>query len=79
MLKDAAATSIYGAQAANGVILITTRRGAAGRTRFNFSTEMGVVANMKTWDVLTGPEWVQLQMEAHANRSEDTGAIARGG
>jgi TonB-dependent starch-binding outer membrane protein SusC len=74
VLKDAAATSIYGAQASNGVVLITTRRGASGATKFSFSSEMGVVTNMKTWDVLSGPEWVRMQMEAQANRSEDTGA-----
>ena len=79
VLKDAAATSIYGAQAANGVVLITTRRGAAGATRFSFQTEMGVVTNMKTWDVLDGPEWVRLQMEAQANRAEDTGASRASG
>src|SRR6185369_15068892 len=74
VLKDAAATSIYGAQAANGVVLITTRRGAAGATKFTFQSEMGVVTNMRTWDVLSGPEWVRIQMEAQGNRSEDTGA-----
>jgi TonB-linked SusC/RagA family outer membrane protein len=79
VLKDAAATSIYGAQAANGVVLITTRRGAAGATRFTFSTEMGVATNMQTWDLVRGPEWVRLQMEALANRSEDTGGTRQQG
>ena len=79
ILKDAAATSIYGAQASNGVVLITTRRGAAGNTRFTFSTEMGVVTNMQTWDVLSGPEWVRMQMEAQANRQEDTGGTRAAG
>jgi TonB-linked SusC/RagA family outer membrane protein len=73
VLKDAAATSIYGAQAANGVVLITTRRGAAGTTRFTFSSEMGTVQNLKTWDVVRGPDWVRLQMEAYANRAQDVG------
>jgi len=79
VLKDAAATSIYGAQAANGVVLITTRRGAAGATRFTFSTEMGVATNMQTWDLVQGPDWVRLQMEAQANRSEDTGGTRQAG
>ncbi len=38
VLKDASATAVYGAQAANGVLLITTKRGKAGKTRVNFST-----------------------------------------
>lgn len=39
VLKDASATAVYGAQAANGVILITSRKGASGRTRISFSTQ----------------------------------------
>jgi TonB-linked SusC/RagA family outer membrane protein len=79
VLKDAAAASIYGAQASQGVILITTRRGAAGSTRFTFQTEMGITSNMKTWDLVRGPDWVRLQMEAQANRSEDTGGTRQQG
>ncbi len=41
VLKDASATSIYGSRAANGVVLITTKSGKAGKTKFNFSTELG--------------------------------------
>lgn len=42
VLKDAAATAIYGARANNGVILITTKRGSAGRTSVNFSAKLGL-------------------------------------
>ena len=38
VLKDASATAVYGAQAANGVLLITTKRGKEGKTRINFSS-----------------------------------------
>jgi TonB-linked SusC/RagA family outer membrane protein len=41
VLKDAAGTAIYGSQGANGVILVTTKKGRGGRTRINFSTELG--------------------------------------
>lgn len=41
VLKDAAATSVYGSRAANGVILVTTKKGKAGKTRVNFTTEIG--------------------------------------
>jgi TonB-linked SusC/RagA family outer membrane protein len=41
ILKDAAATALYGSQAANGVIIVTTKSGKAGKTRINFSTEIG--------------------------------------
>jgi TonB-linked SusC/RagA family outer membrane protein len=73
VLKDAAATSIYGAQAANGVVLITTRRGREGATQWSFATEYGFVEDPKVWDVLTGPEFVQLMIESAGNRSVDLG------
>jgi TonB-dependent starch-binding outer membrane protein SusC len=73
VLKDAAATSIYGAQAANGVVLITTRRGASGRTQFTASSEVGIGRQIKTWDVVQASDWVRLQMEAEANRAVDIG------
>lgn len=41
VLKDAEAASRYGSRAANGVILVTTKKGRAGKTHFNFSTEVG--------------------------------------
>lgn len=41
VLKDAASQSIYGSRAANGVILVTTKSGRAGKTRFRFDTEVG--------------------------------------
>ncbi|MDQ2721285.1 MAG: TonB-dependent receptor [Bacteroidota bacterium] len=41
VLKDASATAIYGSRAANGVILVTTKSGKSGKTKINFSTEVG--------------------------------------
>jgi TonB-dependent starch-binding outer membrane protein SusC len=41
VLKDAASTAIYGSRAANGVILITTKKGKSGKTKFRFDTEIG--------------------------------------
>lgn len=41
VLKDASATSIYGSRAANGVVLITTKTGKSGKTKFNATTEVG--------------------------------------
>jgi len=73
ILKDAAATSIYGAQAANGVVLISTRRGNQGKTVFTFNSEMGYSRSIDTWSLVDGPTWVRLQMEANANRAQDVG------
>ena len=41
MLKDAAASAIYGSRGANGVIMVTTKRGTAGKTRIDFTQEIG--------------------------------------
>ncbi len=41
VLKDAASTAVYGSRAANGVVLVTTKKGKAGKTKLNFSTEIG--------------------------------------
>jgi len=70
VLKDAAASAIYGAQAANGVILITTRRGSAGDTQFNLNTTYGVSEELNRLETIGGPEWVQLQYEAFDNYNE---------
>jgi TonB-linked SusC/RagA family outer membrane protein len=64
VLKDAAAAAIYGAQAANGVILITTKRGVRGRTTFNVSSSIGLVDEIKRHDIIEGPEWARLQYES---------------
>lgn len=64
VLKDAAASAIYGAQAANGVILITTKRGNAGRTQFTVSSTFGISEELKRLDIIEGSEWVELQYES---------------
>lgn len=67
VLKDAAATSIYGAQAANGVVLVTTKRGRAGRTEFTFNTQVGSVDRIDTYDVLTSEQFLQNRYESLVN------------
>jgi TonB-linked SusC/RagA family outer membrane protein len=70
ILKDAGATAIYGSRGANGVILITTKRGKglkAGQLRFNFSTTQGISMPTKRPTPLSGPEWLQLYEEAWVN------------
>lgn len=67
ILKDADATSIYGSRGANGVVLITTKRGQAGRTRFqmNFSQGVGEVGNQL--DLLNTQQHVDMRIEALQN------------
>ena len=56
-LKDASATAIYGSRASNGVIIITTKKGQAGRPQVNFTANMYVNTPRKTVDVMTGDEF----------------------
>ncbi len=56
VLKDAAATSLYGSRASNGVIIITTKKGGKGKTKINFNTQMSVSAVGKKVDVMSGDE-----------------------
>ncbi len=68
VLKDAAAVAIYGAQAANGVVLITTKRGTDGPTRVEFSSSLGAVDQVERFDVLTSPEYARVLLEGEQNR-----------
>jgi TonB-dependent starch-binding outer membrane protein SusC len=64
VLKDAASAAIYGAQAANGVVLITTKKGKAGKTRFTFGVNSGFTNVLKKFDVLNSQEYVNARAEA---------------
>ena len=67
VLKDASATAIYGARGANGVILITTRRGDPGRVSFNFNAYYGVQEAWQTLDLLDAEQYANLRLEAFDN------------
>lgn len=57
ILKDASATAIYGSRAANGVIIITTKKGTAGKAKINFNTQMQISKISKKVDVLSADEF----------------------
>lgn len=67
VLKDAAASAIYGVRAANGVVLITTKKGAKGKPKVDVSAFRGVQNVPNDIDVLTTPQYVALYQEAYAN------------
>ncbi len=67
ILKDASAASIYGARAANGVILITTKRGKAGKTNFSLNYYTGIQQVSRPIDFLSSEELVDLINEARLN------------
>lgn len=66
ILKDAASTALYGSRAANGVVLITTKKGRAGTTQVNFSAYTGVqkVPQRGRPDMMNGQEFAQFKKES---------------
>ncbi|MGV9004425.1 SusC/RagA family TonB-linked outer membrane protein [Flavobacterium sp.] len=67
VLKDADATAIYGSRGANGVVLITTKKGTAGKTRFTGRLSQGVGSVTRFMDLLTTPQYIAMREEAFAN------------
>ena len=63
VLKDASSAAIYGSRAANGVVLITTKKGVAGKTSITYNGYVGVQQVAKKMDVLSAQEYMQVQNE----------------
>jgi TonB-linked SusC/RagA family outer membrane protein len=70
VLKDAASAAIYGSRAANGVILVTTKRGQSGRVQISYDGYYGVQNVYKMPDLLTAKEYMQIQDEINFNTSQ---------
>lgn len=71
VLKDASATAIYGSRGANGVVLITTKRGQEGKTRIEFSGYAGTMNAWNRLDMMNADEFATLRLEAYANDGVD--------
>ncbi|MBD3581296.1 SusC/RagA family TonB-linked outer membrane protein [Flavobacterium selenitireducens] len=67
ILKDADATAIYGSRGANGVVLVTTKRGKAGKTRFTAKFASGLGSVAKFTKLLNTQEYVAMREEAYLN------------
>ncbi len=63
VLKDASATAIYGSRGANGVVIITTKSGSAGKPRIEYSGSFSTNSIIKKESLLSGYEFVKLQKE----------------
>jgi TonB-linked SusC/RagA family outer membrane protein len=70
LLKDASATAVYGARGANGVLIITTKRGVAGKPKISTKLESGMTGLTKTPDMLDGVTYMKLLNEAKTNMGE---------
>jgi len=67
ILKDAASTAIYGSRAANGVVMITTKRGAEGKAEVNLNVTSGVSAITRKLSVLNASQYRQLILDSYTN------------
>ena len=74
VLKDASATAIYGSRGANGVVLITTRKGKVGRDKVEVLANVGVAEVTKTLNMLSPLEYAKFQNLSYANARKYDGA-----
>ena len=76
ILKDAAASTIYGANGANGVIIITTKSGKKGKTQANLSVSAGASAFINQMQLLSGPQYYMLKRETLINDGQTAAAAS---
>jgi len=70
VLKDASATAIYGSRASNGVIIITTKKGAKGKLKVDYDAKFSLSEAFKKIDVLSGDEYRALINEKYATNAD---------
>jgi TonB-linked SusC/RagA family outer membrane protein len=70
VLKDGSATAIYGSRAANGVILITTKRGSDGKAKVSYNTSMGFNEEVERFQLLNGDQFVTIANEKRSNAGQ---------
>lgn len=78
ILKDGAATAIYGSRAANGVVLITTKKGSKGSVKVNYDGFVGIASTAKTHDLLSGEQFTEIANEKYATWGIDPAAVYDG-
>ncbi|PSR54856.1 SusC/RagA family TonB-linked outer membrane protein [Adhaeribacter arboris] len=64
VLKDASSTAIYGSRGANGVVIITTKRGVPGKVNITYDGYFGVNKIINQYDVMNGPEFAEYKRES---------------
>ena len=79
VLKDAASTAVYGTGGANGVLLITTKKGAMGKTRFSFSTKNSWKFEPESMPMLGGNDYVAYIQDAIWNSANAQGLNGQAG
>jgi TonB-linked SusC/RagA family outer membrane protein len=71
VLKDASAAAVYGSRSANGVIIITTKKGTSEKPVFNFSGKYGISNPVKLIEMLDGPEYIQKVIDFWQAKGQD--------
>ena len=79
VLKDASATAIYGSRGANGVVLVTSRRGRSGRTRITYDTYAATQAATKKVNVFDAAAYAEYKREAYRTAGLYNAALCTGG
>jgi TonB-linked SusC/RagA family outer membrane protein len=72
ILKDASATAIYGSRGANGVVMITTKRGAQGKFLINFSASSGMASAIKKLDLMNARQYAEYRNDVIKNTNPGT-------
>lgn len=82
VLKDVSATAIYGSRGANGVVIVTTKKGNRGKTQIKYGYQLTYSAPSKKLDVLNASEWARLQKDYFYNKGgytdEEIAALGKG-
>lgn len=79
VLKDASSTAVYGIRAANGVIIVTTKRGQAGRPKVSFNSNFGVTKATSLQRGLSSYQWAEMRNEAVRNEIDGLGETSLAG
>lgn len=75
ILKDGSATAIYGSRAANGVILITTKKGSKGNVSVAYNNYVGIASPVRSFDLLNAQDFVTIANEKRTNRGQTALAV----
>ncbi|MDR2584940.1 MAG: TonB-dependent receptor [Prevotellaceae bacterium] len=78
VLKDGAATAIYGSRASNGVILVTTKRGKAGKFSVSYNTYFSAAQASKLPDLMNGKQFTEIANELYVNNGNVAQAVDDG-
>lgn len=73
ILKDASAGAIYGSRAANGVVMVTTKKGSKEKSTLNFEVQRGVSTAIDNWEIADNKQLLQIYDRAWSSRPENVG------